>query len=166
VSVSTDAAHKTVQELTDVMFEIIPEHAIYMSDNPQIDVEFPDEIQISSAQCEIKDVSLTGSTEPITPICTRFQQSFTIKQFLPQDYIPSEGNSIKFTVGKVRNAEAVRAVTGLTVTLNAEESYAIDEFEGDIDWMPIKGDFVDAQISPSSLVSYQESVTYTIRFIP
>ena len=72
VSVSTDAAHKTVQELTDVMFEIVPEHAIYMSDNPQIDVEFPDEIEISSAQCEITDVSLTGSTAPITPICTRF----------------------------------------------------------------------------------------------
>lgn len=101
VKVSTDAAHKTVQELTDVMFEIIPEHAIYSSDSPQIDVEFPAEIQISSTQCEIKDVYLTGVIDPIPATCTRFQQSFTIKGFLPEDYdyIPSEGTSIKFTVG-------------------------------------------------------------------
>lgn len=53
---------KVVQEPTKVSFELIPQHAIYLVDNPEIIVLFPPEIQIQTTQCVIEKVSLTGAT--------------------------------------------------------------------------------------------------------
>ena len=107
----TEAKIKIVQELTMVMFELTPEHAIYMKDAPEIHVEFPQEVKIETLQCKIEDVSMTGSTQRIEKECYRFEQTFLIKSFLAEDYIPAAiGESPKkiyFTVGDVRNPTAV-----------------------------------------------------------
>ena len=42
------AAMLTVQETTMVSFELVPEHAIYFGDEPEIIVEFPQETQIET----------------------------------------------------------------------------------------------------------------------
>ena len=44
VDVRTDASVKIVQELTKVIFEITPQHEIYMADEPEIFVKFPQAI--------------------------------------------------------------------------------------------------------------------------
>ena len=41
IETTTDAEVKTVQEPTKVSFELIPQHAIYLRDNPEIIVTFP-----------------------------------------------------------------------------------------------------------------------------
>ena len=46
IAATTDAKVKVVQESTMVIFEISPQHAIYMDDEPEILVEFPPEVQI------------------------------------------------------------------------------------------------------------------------
>ena len=38
---ANSASVLTVQELTQVSFELIPEHSIYFDDEPEIFVEFP-----------------------------------------------------------------------------------------------------------------------------
>lgn len=61
IKTETDAEMKIVQEPTKVSFELIPQHAIYLSDNPEIIITFPQETQIQTTQCVIEKVSLTGS---------------------------------------------------------------------------------------------------------
>ena len=63
IATIVDATVKTVQESTMVVIELIPEHAIYLEDEPVIEIEFPTEVQIQTPQCKIQDVSLTGSTD-------------------------------------------------------------------------------------------------------
>ena len=45
---TTSAPIKIVQDATTVSFEIVPEHALYKDDLPEILVEFPPEIQINT----------------------------------------------------------------------------------------------------------------------
>ena len=108
---STDAPIKIVQDATTVSFEIIPEHAIYKDDLPEILIEFPPEIQINTLQCKISDVSMDGSTLATSEQCFRNQQTFQIKTFLAEDYIPAlpgePPRKIYFTVGDVTNAVSV-----------------------------------------------------------
>lgn len=71
----------------------------------------------------IEDVSVTGYTGLIAKECYRIEQSFQIKNFLPEDYIPAaegeEPKKIKFTVGEVRNAISVQEIDGLKVVIYA-----------------------------------------------
>jgi len=55
-----------------VMFTLQPEHAVYKEDEPEIQIEFPTAIEITSPQCVIEDVELTVSTGSINPQCFRF----------------------------------------------------------------------------------------------
>ena len=73
VQVETSATNLIVQEKTDVIFELVPQHAILIKDEPEILIEFPPELKISSAQCQISDVELTNSEGEIDPSCFRFQ---------------------------------------------------------------------------------------------
>ena len=36
-----------------VEFELTPQHAIYVEDDPVIDIEFPQRVQINTLQCKI-----------------------------------------------------------------------------------------------------------------
>mgnify|MGYP000934258123 CR=1 FL=1 len=148
----------------------MPEHAIYVADEPEIIIEFPQETQIEVTQCQIENVSVTGLSDHIERQCYRNQQSFQIKTFLPADYIPGKPGEppkpIKFTVGEVKNPVSVQKVDGLKIVIYAFGQYAIDEFEGYIGWLPVNGDFKSAKVSFSSPLAYDEEVTYTIRFTP
>lgn len=84
---------------------------------------------------------LSGSAGSIAQQCFRDQQSFYIKKFLPEDYIPAtageEPKVIKFTVGEVKNPISVQSVDGLKIVIYAKTDYAVDEFEGLIGWVPV-----------------------------
>lgn len=71
IELYSDALIKVVQESTMVRFELTPEHAIYVVDDPVIDIEFPQRVQINTIQCQIEGVSMTGSTGDIAQQCTR-----------------------------------------------------------------------------------------------
>ena len=73
IATETDATNYVVQSPTMVMFILRPEHAVYMDDEPEIQIEFPNAIRLSSTQCEQRDVELTGSTGIISPQCFRNQ---------------------------------------------------------------------------------------------
>ena len=89
-------------------------------------------------------MSLTGSTGLIAEQCFRNQQTFLVKTFLPEDYIPAAVGEtpkvIKFTLGHVINPLSVHRVDGLQIVIYATEpdsltaKYAIDEWEGYIGW--------------------------------
>lgn len=66
------AANNIVQAQTTVAFTLQPDHIIYKNDAPQMVVEFPSEVQISSAQCQVSGVGMTGSAGLVAPVCTRF----------------------------------------------------------------------------------------------
>ena len=72
IQASAIAANNVVSAQTMIAFEIQPKHIIYKSDSPQMVVEFPSDVQISSAQCKVEMVGMTDSTGSIAPICTRF----------------------------------------------------------------------------------------------
>ena len=67
-----------------------------------------------------------------------------MKTFLSEDYIPATAGEtpkvIKFTVGLVINPISVQRVDGLQIVIYASDTdsdfakYAIDEWEGYIDW--------------------------------
>ena len=92
-------------------FELIPQHAIYVADNPEILVEFPPEVEVNTKQCEIEDVRMDGYEGNIAKECWVDNQIFYVKQFLPHDYIPAaEGEppkKIYFTLGLVFNSISV-----------------------------------------------------------
>ena len=79
---TTDASIKTVQEETDVIFEILPEHEISLANEAVIEVEFPGELRVTVDQCIVKDVSVDGSVGFISPECYRNQQTLTVGKFL------------------------------------------------------------------------------------
>ena len=80
----TDATVKVVQESTKVIFEVVPEHAVYTADKPEIVVEFPQAVQIKTLQCDISEVSMSSAPgAPIAAQCFRRAQTFKVKTFLP-----------------------------------------------------------------------------------
>lgn len=99
-----------------------------------------------------------------------------MRTFLPEDYIPAKQGEtpkvIKFTVGHVINPISVQKVDGLEVVIYATDpadplaKYAIDEWEGYIDWTLEQGTFIDATIKPSTYDAYEDEVVYTISFTP
>jgi len=113
---------------------------------------------------------VTGYTGQIAEQCFRNDQSFQVKTFLPEDYVPALPGEppkvIKFTVGDVRNAISVQRVEGLKIVIYAFGKYAIDEFEGYVGWIPTQGTFESANVKFSSPIAYTEDVTYTIEFTP
>ena len=46
LTATTDAGIKIVQESTNVIFELTPEHTLYLADQPEVHVEFPQEVEI------------------------------------------------------------------------------------------------------------------------
>ena len=70
LAATTDAGIKIVQESTEVIVELSPEHTLYLADQPEAHVEFPQEVEIQTVQCEIQDVS-DGSGLPIGAQCYR-----------------------------------------------------------------------------------------------
>jgi len=109
---------------------------------------------------------MTSTSGSLSPTCSRFQQSLTVKNFLPDDYFPEENRIIYFTLGKVTNPESTYAVDGLKITIYAEGKYAIDEFEDVINWKLVTGTFLNVMVRPQSLIAYRAENTYTIYFTP
>lgn len=85
----TTALLKVVQENTRVAFELVPEHAIFVDDKPEIIIEFPQQTQIQTLQCQIQNVSVSGSSSLIAEQCFRNQQSFQVKTFLAENFVPA-----------------------------------------------------------------------------
>jgi hypothetical protein len=62
---------------------------------------------------------MTDTVATKTPICTRFQQTVTIKNFLSEDYYPFIGKTIFLTIGDVTNPTSTYQVDGLKITIAA-----------------------------------------------
>ena len=90
----------------------------------------------------------------------------TIKDFLPEDYLPEENHIIYFTLGEVNNPTSTYQVKGLKITIYAEGKYAIDEFEGQIPWELVTGTFNKMNVASESTVAYRAENLYTITFNP
>jgi len=56
------AENSVVQEPTKISFTLKPEHTVYIVDDPQITIEFPPEVQISSVQCSITQVQINDQS--------------------------------------------------------------------------------------------------------
>ena len=64
----------------------------------------------------------------------------------------------------MKNPDSVQKVEGLTITIYAFGQYAIDEFEGGVNWMPLPGTSLKTSIISTSLIAYENDTTYTINF--
>ena len=135
-------------------------HAIYIRDKPLIEIEFPAAVEVRTKLCVIEDISVTGMTGSIPQDCSIDDQTFTIRQFLPGDYIPAaqgeDPRVIKLTLGSVLNAVSVQEINGLKIIIKALENYAIDEYEGTVGWEPIQGSFAQVKVKPGSPMAYDE----------
>ena len=49
---------------------------------------------------------------------------------------------------------------------NANEKWAIDDWDGFIGWELEQGTFIDAKVVPSTYDAYEDEVVYTISFTP
>lgn len=109
---------------------------------------------------------MTASSAFVAPVCTRFQQTLTIKDFLPADYYPGSDTEIFLTLGEVTNPVSIYKVQGLKITILAEGLYAVDEYEGPITWTLRTGSFGTLEVKPQSYVAYRAENEYMVTFRP